>query len=159
MITSEEVELMSFYGLLVFIHIFSAILGMGPGLVMTVIVKKASNMTELRHAFVIRNQLHIYTMIGGTLLLVTGVWMGFLNTYLFTQGWYWLSLSLFLTALAFGPFVLSPKSKPIKDILKNHKGETIPESYYRLAGKLFFFEHITNIIFLIIIALMILKPF
>ena len=115
MITSEEVELMSFYGLLVFIHIFSAILGMGPGLVMTVIVKKASNMTELRHAFVIRNQLHIYTIIGGTLLLVTGVWMGFLNTYLFTQGWYWLSLSLFLTALAFGPFVLSPKSKPIKE--------------------------------------------
>ncbi len=150
---------MSFYGLLVFIHIFSAILGMGPGLVMTVIVRKASNMTELRHAFVIRNQLHIYTMIGGTLLLVTGIWMGFLNTYLFTQGWYWLSLSLFLIALAFGPFVLSPRSKPIKDILRTYKGETIPKSYYMLAGKLFFFEHITNIIFLIIIALMILKPF
>lgn len=150
---------MSFYKLLVFIHIFSAILGMGPGLVMTAIVKKANNMTELRHAFVIRNLLHNFTMIGGTLLLITGVWMGIINPYLFTQGWYWVSLSLFLIALVFGPLVLSPRSKPIKKILRTHKGDTIPESYYILSSKLFFFEHVTNILFLIIISLMILKPF
>ncbi|WP_249871413.1 DUF2269 domain-containing protein [Oceanobacillus saliphilus] len=150
---------MSFYELLLFVHIFSAILGMGPGFVMIVTVKKANNMTELRHAYIIRNRLHIFTMVGGTLLLVTGIWMGFLHTYLFTQGWYWLSLVLFLIALAFGPFVLAPRSRPVKKLLAEHQGEDIPENYDKLASKLFFFERIENGIFLVVIALMILKPF
>ncbi|WP_084268702.1 DUF2269 domain-containing protein [Oceanobacillus damuensis] len=150
---------MSFYELLLFIHIFSAILGMGPGFVMILTVKNSNNMTELRHAYKIRNRLHIFTMVGGTLLLITGVWMGVLHTYLFTQGWYWLSLALFLIALACGPFVLAPRSRLIKALLNEHKGEEIPESYAKLANKLFFFERIENGIFLVIIALMILKPF
>ena len=42
---------------------------------------KPKNMTELKHAFAIRNSLHILTMIGGVLLLVTGLIMGILNPY------------------------------------------------------------------------------
>ncbi|SES99388.1 Uncharacterized membrane protein [Oceanobacillus limi] len=150
---------MSFYELLVFIHIFSAILGMGPGFFMIFTVSHASTMTELRHAYAIRNRLHIFVMIGGTLLLITGLWMGILNNYLFRQGWYSLSLILFLIALAFGPLLLSPRSKPIKKLLKEHSGEEIPETYVTLSKKLFFVEKLENVIFLIIIALMILKPF
>ena|SRR5690625_727181 len=150
---------MSFYKLLVFIHIFSAILGLGPGFIMIYVVTKASTMTELRHAFFIRNRIHIFVMVGGTLLLVTGLLMGFINTYLFTQGWYIISIFLFLMTLAAGPFILKPKSEPIKEILKNHQGDNIPPEYYEKSKELFLYERITNIIFLIIIALMILKPF
>lgn len=113
---------MSFYDVLVFVHIFSAILGMGPGFMMMMIVSKATNLTELRHAYVIRNRMHRYTMVGGTLLLITGILMGTINTYLFQQGWYITSLVLFLIALAFGPLLLSPRSKPIKELLKMQKG-------------------------------------
>jgi len=141
------------------LDIFSAILGMGPGLVMTFVVQRAGTMTELRHAYFIRNRLHIFTMVGGTLLLITGLWMGFLNTHLFTQGWYIVSLVLFLTALAFGPTILSSRSKPVKQLLKEHEGDDIPDQYYTLSSRLFFYEHIENGIFLVIIALMILKPF
>ncbi|WP_156290295.1 DUF2269 family protein [Oceanobacillus salinisoli] len=152
---------MTFYEFLVFIHIFSAILGMGPGLVMTFVVTnvKPTNMTELKHAFKIRNSLHILTMVGGSLLLITGIWMGFLNTYWFTQGWYITSLILFLIALAFGPLLLKPRSKPIKRLFEVYNGEDIPGEYDTLSKKLFHIEHMENIIFLIIIALMILKPF
>ncbi|RKQ33203.1 DUF2269 domain-containing protein [Oceanobacillus halophilus] len=152
---------MTFYGFLVFIHVFSAIIGMGPGLIMTFVVtqSKPSNMTELRHAFKIRNSLHILTMVGGTLLLITGIWMGYLNPYWFTQGWYITSLILFLIALAFGPFLLKPKSVPIKKLLKEYEGEEIPKEYYQLSKRLFNVEHVENLIFVVIIALMILKPF
>ena len=150
---------MTFYELLVLIHIFSAILGLGPGFFMIYIVKKAQTMTELRHAYFIRNRLHIFVMIGGTLLLITGLWMGFLNTSLFTQGWYVVSLLLFLTGLAFGPIVLSPRSKPVKKLLKEYEGEDIPDEYYQFSRRLFFYERIENGIFLVVIALMILKPF
>ena len=148
-----------FYRILVLVHVFSAILGLGPGFVMIYIVTKAETMTELRHAYVIRNRLHIFVMIGGTLLLLSGLSMGAMNNYLFHMGWYVTSLTLFLIALGFGPVVLSPRSKPIKELLKNYTDDNIPEEYYRLAKKLFFYERIENVIFLIIIVLMVLKPF
>lgn len=149
------------YETLVFIHIFSAILGMGPGLIMTAVVtlSKPSTMSELRHSFKVRNSLHIFTMVGGILLLVSGLLMGVLNPYWFSQGWYLTSLVLFLVALAMGPFVLTPRSKPIKQLFVDVEGERIPDEYYDLSKELFFYERIINVIFLIIIALMILKPF
>lgn len=132
---------------------------MGPGFMMILVVSKSSNLTELRHAYAIRNRLHIFTMVGGTLLLISGLLMGAINTILFQQGWYVTSLILFLVALAFGPLLLSPRSKPIKKLLKEAEGEEIPAEYEELSKKLFQVERIENIIFLIIIALMILKPF
>lgn len=150
---------MFIYKMLVFIHIFAAIIGLGPGFVMIYVVTKAKNMTELRHAYAIRSRLHTFVMVGGTLLLLTGLGMGFFNPILFRTGWYVTSLLLFLLALAFGPLVLSPRSKPIKVLLKEYTGETIPEAYTVLSKKLFFYERIENIIFLLIIVLMILKPF
>lgn len=147
------------YKILLVVHVLSAILGLGPGFVMIYIVTRATNMTELRHAYLIRNRLHIFVMVGGTLLLLTGLTMGFLRPYLLHLGWYLTSLSLFLVALGFGPLVLSPRSKPIKKLLREHQGETIPPEYYVLAKRLFLFERIENVLFLIIIALMILKPF
>lgn len=150
---------MTFYSFLVLIHVFSAILGLGPGFIMIYIVRKAKTMTELRQVYAIRNRLHIFVMIGGSMLLITGLAMGSLNPYLFHAGWYVTALTLFLIALAFGPIVLSPRSKPIKELLKNHKEDKIPEEYYSLAKKLFFYERIENVIFMIIIVLMVLKPF
>lgn len=151
--------MMTFYTFLVLVHIFSAILGMGPGFAMIYVVRLAKTMPELRHAYAIRNHLHIFVMIGGTLLLITGLWMGFMNTSLFKTGWYVVSLTLFLLALGMGPIVLSPRSKPIKALMQTHRGDDIPENYYRLAKKLFFLERLENAVFLLIIILMILKPF
>ena len=152
-------QLITIYKILVFIHIFSAILGMGPGFILTTVVKSGKNMTELRHSYKIRHKLHIFVMIGGTLLFITGLSMGFLNPSLFKMGWYVTSLILFLAALAIGPLVLSPRSKPVKALLESHRGEEIPAEYWRLSKILFQFENLENIIFLIIISLMILKPF
>lgn len=150
---------MTFYRMLILIHIFSAILGLGPGFILIYVVRQANTMTELRHAYAIRRRLHTFVMIGGSLLLLTGLGMGMLNPYLFYAGWYSTALFLFLIALAFGPLVLSPKSKPIKKLLLNHSSEEIPKEYYALARKLFFYERIENTIFICIIILMVLKPF
>ncbi|MCO5259162.1 MAG: DUF2269 domain-containing protein [Crocinitomicaceae bacterium] len=150
---------MPFYKILVLIHVLSAILGLGPGFVMIYIVTRAKTMTELRHAYLIRNRVHIFVMVGGTLLLLTGIAMGLMNPLLFHAIWYVASLTTFLIALAFGPVVLSPRSKPIKELIKNHQGDDIPQEYFQMAKKLFFYERIENVLFLIVIVLMILKPF
>lgn len=150
---------MTFYKMLLLVHVLSAILGMGPGFVLIYVVTKATNLTELRHAYSIRTRLHNFIMVGGSLLILTGLTMGFLRPYLFGMGWYVTSLILFLIALGFGPLILSPLSKPIKKLLKNATGEEISEEYHRMSRKLFFYERIENVIFLIIIVLMVLKPF
>ncbi|MGJ7911891.1 DUF2269 family protein [Neobacillus sp. LXY-1] len=150
---------MTFYKILVIIHIFSAIIGMGPGFILTTVVKSGKTMTELRHSYAVRHKLHIYVMIGGTLLLVTGLLLGVMNPSLFKMGWYLTSLVLFLVALASGPLLLSPRSRPVKALLQSHKGEEIPEEYWRLSKILFRFENLANVIFIIIIFLMITKPF
>mgnify|MGYP001198526778 CR=1 FL=1 len=151
---------MFWYKFLVLLHILSAILGMGPGFIMIYIVTKATTLTELRHAYLIRNRLHVFVMVGGTLLLLSGLGLGVLNPIYFSAKWYIISLILFLIALAFGPLVLSPRSKPIKELLNNTMNtETIPEQYYVFARKLFFYERIENLIFITIIVLMVLKPF
>ena len=150
---------MTIYRLLVLIHVLSAIVGLGPGFMMIYIVTGGKTMAELKHAYLIRNRLHIFVMVGGSLLLLTGLAMGTMNPYLFHAGWYVTSLTLFLVALGFGPIVLSPRSRPIKKLLKTHSGDNIPDEYYLLAKRLFFFERIENVIFLIIIVLMVLKPF
>ena len=134
------------YSFLLLIHVLSAILGLGPGFVMIYIVTKATTMTELRHAYFIRNRLHRFVMAGGTLLLLSGLAMGSIRPYLFHTGWYVTSLVLFVIALGFGPVVLSPRSKPIKVLLKTETGDKIPEDYYTLARKLFFYERLENII-------------
>src|SRR5699024_6173189 len=121
---------MSLYKFILLIHIFSAILCMGPGFVMIYVVTRATNMTELRHAYLIRYRLHNFVMIGGSVLLLAGLMMGSMAPYLFGRGWYISSLILFVIALGFGPAILSPKSKPIKLMLETHKGEEIPDAYY-----------------------------
>jgi len=132
---------------------------MGPGFILNSIPKSAKTMSELRHAFAIQNRVLIFVMIGGTLLLITGLLMGFLNPYLFRTGWYWVSLGLYLTALAMGPFVLKPISKPIKELLKDHTSEEIPSMYFQQQSKLTRYEHLINVLFILVISLMILKPF
>lgn len=149
---------MSVYDILVFIHVISAILGLGPGFIMIYVVQKANTMTELKHAYYIRNRIHIFVMVGGTLLLVTGLLMGFIRPYLFKQIWFSLSLILFLIALAVGPTILSPKAKPIKQMLHDVADDQIPHQYYGLARQLFFYERLTNVVFIVIITLMIFKP-
>lgn len=150
---------MSLYQLLLTIHIFAAILGIGPGFIMTFIANHSRTLSELKHAYYLRKKIHLFIMIGGTTLLLTGLLMGLLNPSLFKQGWYLVSLTLYLTTLVLGPLLLSPSLKPIKKLLEEHEGEKIPANYNIHAKKLFLYERITNLIILTIIALMITKPF
>lgn len=150
---------MDFYNILVVIHIFSAIIGLGPGFILTFLVLKAETMTELRLGYVMRKRIHIFVMIGGALLLLTGIGMGLLRPHLFFEGWFTTSLLLYLAALAASPLLLRKEAKPINQFLEEYEGEEIPQAYYDMSKRLYLYEHITNTIFIVIILMMIWKPF
>ncbi len=148
-----------FYEFLVVIHVFSAILGIGPGFVLIQVVKTARTLPELKQAYRIKKTMHIFVMIGGTLLIVTGLLMGSLRPALFQMGWYVTSLVLFLVALALVPLVLKPKTQPIRKLLEQAEGEEIPAEYPPLEAELHRYERLENTLIVVIILLMILKPF
>jgi uncharacterized membrane protein len=147
------------YSILVVIHIFSAIVGIGPGFILTTIVKSARTMEEIRHAFMLKTKVHVFVMIGGILVLVTGLAMGFIRPYLFNQGWYITSMLLYFLALALGPTLLKKYSYPIKQILQNKDRNDIPKEYFTHLNKLLKVEYVENTLLICIIILMILKPF
>ncbi|MFD2656792.1 DUF2269 family protein [Gracilibacillus thailandensis] len=147
------------YTVLVVIHIFSAIVGIGPGFVLTTIVKSAKSLPEIRHAFALKAKVHIFVMIGGILVLLTGLLMGVLNPVLFQQGWYIASMILYFTALSLGPTLLKKFSTPIKTLIADPDLESVPDTYHKNLQKLLRVEYIENTLLLIIILLMITKPF
>src|SRR5699024_12610636 len=109
--------LSTLYTAVVIIHILSALVGLGPGFVLTSIVMKDENMTELRQGYKVRKQIHFFVMLGGTLLLITGILLCIVNPILFTRGWYLLSFVLYLIALAASPLLLRKEAKPINEFL------------------------------------------
>ncbi|WP_208588909.1 DUF2269 family protein [Gracilibacillus suaedae] len=149
----------SIYTILVVIHIFSAIVGIGPGFVLTTIVKSANSLIEIRHAFALKAKVHIFVMIGGILVLITGLLMGVLKPVLFQQGWYLASMILYFAALSLGPTLLKKFSTPIKELIADPNLENVPSAYHENLQKLLRVEYIENTLLLIIILLMITKPF
>ena len=144
---------------LLVIHVFSAIFGLGPGFGFIPIKRSAKTLIQLRFAYTINRTLHGFVMTGGFLLLVTGLTMGFLEPGLFHAGWYVTSLILYFIALSIGPFVLTPKIKPVKVLLAEAEGDEIPKEYFDLHRPVLVFEWILNGLFTIIILLMLTKPF
>lgn len=149
----------SLYTWLVILHIFSAIVGVGPGFVLTTIVKNAKTMTEIRFAFQLKMKVHIFVIIGGMLVLITGLIMGALKPILFQQGWYVASMILYFLALLLGPTLLKKFSKPIKAILADKSIKEVPKAYHQHVKKLLQTEYVANTLLLIVIFLMITKPF
>lgn len=147
------------YSILVVIHIFSAIVGIGPGFILTTIVKSARTMEEIRHAFMLKTKVHVFVMIGGILVLVTGLAMGFIRPYLFNQGWYITSMLLYFLALALGPTLLKKYSYPIKQIIQDKDRNDVPKEYFTHLNKLLKVEYVENTLLICVIILMILKPF
>jgi len=149
----------SLYTWLVILHIFSAIVGVGPGFVLTTIVKNAKTMTEIRFAFQLKMKVHIFVIIGGMLVLITGLIMGALKPILFQQGWYVASMLLYFSALLLGPTLLKRFSKPIKSLLADQSIQEVPKTYYQHVKRLLQTEYVANTLLLIVIFLMITKPF
>lgn len=144
---------------LLVIHVASAIFGLGPGFAFIPIKQSAKNLEQLKFAYSVNRLLHRAVMSGGFLLLLTGLLMGSMNLRLFHQGWYVTSLIIYLVALSLGPFFLTPKIRPVRELLKNANGPDIPDSYHDLHQPVLRTEWLLNGLFAIIILLMLTKPF
>lgn len=150
---------MFFYNLVLLIHIFAAIFALGPSVIIKFLFATAKSNSELKKALEIRSQAVKLMMVCGGLLLITGLALGFMNPILFKVGWYHASLTAFLIAIAIGPIFISKIMKKVKVLLDEQTGEEIPKEYYALTNKAKSFINLQNSLYIIVLILMVLKPF
>jgi uncharacterized membrane protein len=146
------------YTLLIGVHIFTAIIGVGPSLLLNRILKNAKNMDELKYAHKVVKELNKVANIGFGLLLPTGLLMGWINPSLFQMIWYNASIALFVVAGLYLHFVIEPKMKPMLEILRTYEGEEIPQQYKILFNKLVPYDWFGKMLVIVIIILMVFKP-
>lgn len=147
------------YNLVLLLHIAAAIFSVGPSLVLPFLMANAQNINELKFSFKIRKLIiNIMNMSGG-LLLLTGVTMGLLNTGLFKAGWYHASLTLFIIAVLIGPLVLGKLVRKLIGLIDSQTGTEISSEIKQLVSKVNLFSNVMFAIYLLVLILMVLKPF
>jgi len=146
------------YMLLVGIHIFAAIIGVGPALAFNRVLKTAENMNELKSAYKIIGKLNHFANIGFGLLLLTGLLMGLMNPSLFQMIWYDLSLIIFIILGLYQAIITEPKMKSLLKIAETYDGVDIPQEYKNLSEKKAPYDWLSNTILIIIFILMVFKP-
>lgn len=146
------------YTFLVAIHIFAAIIGLGPALVFTRILKTARNMNELKNAHKIIGKLNPLSSVGFGLLATTGLLMGAMNPSLFKTVWYMSALGLFIILGIYSSFTIERKMKTMLNISEAHVGENIPQEYIELLNKKATHDWVQNGLLITIFILMVFKP-
>ena len=149
---------MSLYGIIVLIHVLGAICGIGV-IRITIFTNRAKTAKQAEFALHVNHAIDKIVVIGTFTLLITGLIMGALNTNLFTQGWYITSLILFVTILPVAGAIVPKKVAQQVEVLKNHNGNELPDSYIKIKKQAAPYNRYTYLATVIIIIFMVTKPF
>jgi uncharacterized membrane protein len=150
---------MTFYGVLVVLHVLSSIIGLGASFAMPVVTKFAKTASQAKYALELNAKIEILPKIGSLTLLITGLLLGFLETSLFTEIWYITSLIVYVLAQVLVIGIIPKKQRQMAEILAVHDGDELPDAYLTVDKEMDFNVYILNSLAVIIIILMVVKPF
>lgn len=145
------------YIYVVFIHIIAAVTAMAAVICYPLIMSSARTTNQVRFALSLLEKTGILPKIGGTLLLLTGLALGFLETSLFKELWYVLSIVIFLVILVIFAGLIPAGIKQQFTLLQQTKGDDLPEAYRQSRRRSAWLEGIANLAAFIVILLMVFK--
>jgi uncharacterized membrane protein len=146
------------YIYLVFIHIIAAVTAMAAVICYPLIMSSARTTGQAKFALALLEKTAILPKLGGTLLLLTGLALGFLETSLFKELWYVLSIVIFLVILVIFAGLIPAGIKQQLTVLQQTQGDDLPEEYRQSRRRSAWFEVIANLAAFIVILLMVFKP-
>ncbi|MCC3375167.1 DUF2269 family protein [Cohnella sp. REN36] len=147
------------YIYLLFVHLVAAVMGLGAAFGFPIVLKSAKTVSQAKFALALLHKLEMLPKIGSLLLLATGLWLGFLEPYLFEEVWFIGSIVLFLAAMVIVAGILPRKAKKQSELLASAQGEQLPSEYKAIAAQSARLESVTHAIAFILILLMVFKPF
>ncbi|MBB5149588.1 MULTISPECIES: DUF2269 family protein [Ureibacillus] len=147
------------YTFMVGIHILGAIVGIGPTLFVYRMLKACENSDELVVTHKMIAKLNALSSIGFGLLFISGLVMGFLNRALFQSAWYLLAIALMVILAVYSSIFIEPKMKSMLKISMENKGKHIPVEYTELLRKISVSNIVEKSLIVMILVLMVFKPF
>jgi hypothetical protein len=149
----------TFYGVIVLVHVLAAVIGMGPSFIFPIIQSFGTTKGSLQLINKILEKAEKVVTIGSIVLLLTGLAMGALNPNLFTEIWYIASIILYFVAHYLAVGFSGKRTKKAVAILDNHQGDDIPSEVLALNKSVGMAGASTAIIAIVMIFLMSVKPF
>ncbi|AZB41830.1 DUF2269 family protein [Bacillus sp. FJAT-42376] len=150
---------MSIYGIIVLIHVIAAVCGLGATFALPILMNRPKTVSQAHFAFHVNDGIEKLAKVGSIILLVTGILLGILNPDLFTKVWYIASLIIYVAVQPIVAVILPKRMAEQKAILENHSGEELPESYLQIGKKMAPYNGFLHSSAIILIVLMVLKPF
>ncbi|UUZ95129.1 DUF2269 domain-containing protein [Paenibacillus sp. P25] len=126
------------FGILLVLHILGAIAFIGPAFVMPIIRRSARTVGQLHFVIGITTKFAIIPKIGGTILIITGVWLMIITKMGLSQMWLNVSLLLSLLVVVMIDGWIEPRMKKIIKILSESQdqGNEIPAEFGLLIKKI-----------------------
>jgi len=152
---------MGLFGFLLVLHIVASIAIMGPAFVMPFIRRSAKTADQLHFTFGITTKLAIMPKIGGTVLIVTGVWLMIITKMGLAQIWLNVSILLSLLLIVMIDGWIEPRMKKIIKLISEsqNQGNEIPAEFGQLIKKIVPIETAAQLLMIAILVLMVIKPF
>ncbi|MGO4370052.1 DUF2269 family protein [Paenibacillus sp. 2TAB19] len=152
---------MSLFGLLLVLHILASIAIMGPAFVLPIIRRSARTVSQLRFVFGITTKLAIIPKIGGTVLILTGVWLMIITKMGLSQMWLNVSILLSLLMIVLIDGMIEPRMKKIIKMISESQdqGNELPAEFGLLFKKIVPIETVAQLLMIVILVLMVVKPF
>ncbi|MBB6669529.1 DUF2269 family protein [Cohnella nanjingensis] len=146
------------YPYLVLIHILSAVTALCAIIGYPIIMSGVRTAGQARFGLTLQKKMAILPMIGGTLLLLSGLALGVLEPDLFRQLWYGLSIVVFFVILLILAVLIPAGVKRQLEHLAIAGGDALPEAYLQSRRRSAWLEGAANLAALVSILLMVFKP-
>lgn len=147
------------YIYLLFIHILSAVTAIVAIVAYPLIMSSVRTVGQAKFGLELLKKMDILPKIGGSLLVLSGLALGFQQTYLFHELWYWLSIAIFLVILIILAVLLPAGMKQQLSLLQQTQGDALPNTYRKSRRRSLWLEGIANLFVIISLLLMVFKPF
>jgi hypothetical protein len=157
-ITKRRGKMHLLYQIIVTIHVFAAIIGIGPTFVFPVITNFAKNNDQLKWSYQITNVASKFPKVGGITLIVTGLIMGWIVPSWFEQFWFDASIGLFIIIEIIVIGIIPKKMKGLVGYVFSQQSGEISEEYKQMVKKVVPFHSAVHILTILIIILMVVKP-
>lgn len=146
------------YNYLLFVHIISAVTAIAAVSCYPLIMSSARTVGQAKFALALLEKMAILPKLGGTLLLLTGLALGFLEISLFRELWYVASIVIFFVILVIFAGLLPAGIKQQLKLLLQTQGDDLPEAYRLSRRRSSWLEVVANLAVFISILLMVFKP-
>ncbi|WP_332690757.1 DUF2269 family protein [Halalkalibacter lacteus] len=150
---------MTLYGIFVLIHVISAVVGLGASFALPSIINSPQTAKDARYSLLLNAKVEVFAKVGSITLLVTGLILGALNTTLFTTGWYVTSILIYIGVQFIVAGVMPRTIKTMESSLTDYNDEDLPAGYTEGVLKLKLYTAIVHSAVVILIILMVVKPF